>query len=235
MVELLLDRGQVRKDVAVVELEVVQHDRARPVMDELRPLVEEGRVVLVGLDHEELRIGEPRRYREVMRDTAHEEARVQAGLLEDERQHRRGGGLAMRAGNRLHPLAAQHLLGQPLRPGHVRQAAVEDLLHQCVAARHHVADHEYIGLQADLRGLEALDQLDALLRELGAHRRIDIGIAAGHAMAGLAGEDGNPAHESTADPEDMYMHGTRSVDERPENRRLHRRRAIHARTAGAGR
>jgi membrane peptidoglycan carboxypeptidase len=80
VVELLLDRGQVRKDVAVVELEVVQHDRARPVMDELRPLVEEGRVVLVGLDHEELRIGEPRRYREVMRDTAHEEARVQAGL-----------------------------------------------------------------------------------------------------------------------------------------------------------
>ena len=53
MMELRLDRGEVGKDVGVVELEVVEHRGARPVVHELRALVEERRVVLVGLDHEE--------------------------------------------------------------------------------------------------------------------------------------------------------------------------------------
>jgi hypothetical protein len=50
MVELPFDGREVREDVRVVVLEVVQHRRARPVVDELGALVEERRVVLVGLD-----------------------------------------------------------------------------------------------------------------------------------------------------------------------------------------
>ncbi|MBY0439731.1 MAG: IS66 family transposase, partial [Burkholderiales bacterium] len=34
-------------------------------------------------------------------------------------------------------------------------------------------------------------------------------------MAGLAGEDGNPTHESTADAEDVDMHGKASLVEHP--------------------
>ena len=52
MMELRLDRCQIGKDVGVIELEIVEHHRARPVMDELRPLVEERGVVFVGFDHE---------------------------------------------------------------------------------------------------------------------------------------------------------------------------------------
>jgi hypothetical protein len=52
VVELALDRGQVVKDVGVVELQVVQHGGARAVMHELAALVEEGGVVFVGFDHE---------------------------------------------------------------------------------------------------------------------------------------------------------------------------------------
>ena len=51
-VELALDRRHVRIDVGVVVLEVVQDRGARPVVHELGALVEERRVVLVGLDHE---------------------------------------------------------------------------------------------------------------------------------------------------------------------------------------
>src|SRR6185369_543517 len=52
VMELALDRGEVVEDVGVVELEVVEDRGARPVVDELAALVEEGGVVLVGLYHE---------------------------------------------------------------------------------------------------------------------------------------------------------------------------------------
>jgi hypothetical protein len=61
---------------------------------------------------------------------------------------------------------AQHVLGQPLRPGHVGQAAVEDRLHQRIAARHRVADHEQVGLERRAGGVVALDELDALRAQL---------------------------------------------------------------------
>ena len=52
VMELALDRGDVRKDVGVVVLEVVEDRDRRPVVDELAALVEERGVVFVGLDHE---------------------------------------------------------------------------------------------------------------------------------------------------------------------------------------
>ena len=52
-------------DIGVVELDVVDDQRARPVVDELGALVEERRVVLVGLDDEILRAAEPRRDAEI--------------------------------------------------------------------------------------------------------------------------------------------------------------------------
>ena len=64
MMELRLDRREVGEDVGVVELEVVEDRGARPVVDELRALVEERRVVLVGLDDEERAVGEPRGHAE---------------------------------------------------------------------------------------------------------------------------------------------------------------------------
>ena len=46
---------------------------------------------------------------------------------------------------------------------------------------------EHVGVARDaaqLRGVEAFGELDAERRELRAHRRIDVGVAAGDAMAG---------------------------------------------------
>ncbi|MCY1238260.1 hypothetical protein D9M72_509870 [compost metagenome] len=113
----------------------------------------------------------------------------------------------MRAGHRQHPFARQHVLAQPLRARHIRQVAIKDGFHQRIAARNHVADHEQVRLQRQLGGIEAFDQLDALRFQLGAHRRIDIGIAAGDAMAGLLGQHRQAAHEGAADAKDMNMHG----------------------------
>ncbi len=209
MMELGLDRGKIGEDVGVIELQIVQDRGARPVVDELAALVEEGRVVLVGLDHEEVRRRDARGHAEVLRHAADQEAGLVAGVLQDPRQHRGRRGLAMRAGHRQHPLAAQHMFAEPLRAGHIGQVAVQDRFHQRIAARDHVADHEQIRLQRQLGRIEALDQFDPLGLELRAHRRIDIGVAAGDAVTGLLGQHGKAAHEGAADTEDMNMHGDR--------------------------
>ena len=112
----------------------------------------------------------------------------------------------MGARDRQHPVAPQHVFGQPLRPGNIRQPAVQDLFHQRVAARDHVADHEQIGPELHLLRRIAFDQLDALRRELGAHRRIDVGVATGDLVAGLARDRRDAAHERAADAENVDMH-----------------------------
>src|SRR5512136_138899 len=83
VVELRLDRRQVREYVGVVELEVVEHGRARQVVDELRPLVEERGVVLVRFDDEGLAATDLRGAAEVLRNAADEEARIDSRVGKD--------------------------------------------------------------------------------------------------------------------------------------------------------
>ena len=103
----------------------------------------------------------------------------------------------------------QHRFSQPLRTAGVGRACIEDGFHQCIAARHHVADDEDIGLDGHLRRAEAFDQLDAQRLELIAHRRVDVGIAAGDAVAGFTRQRRQSAHESAADAEDVDVHAQR--------------------------
>src|SRR6185437_5374762 len=107
--ELPLDGRHVRVDVGVVILEIVEDQRAWPVVDELRALVEEGRVVFVRLDHEEWRRPEARARPEVRRHAADQEAGLEPRVLEDPGEKRRSGGLAVRAGDGQYPAIAQHL------------------------------------------------------------------------------------------------------------------------------
>ena len=109
----------------------------------------------------------------------------------------------MRTRHAQHPLVPQQRIRQPLRAGSVRQVAVEDFFHQRIAARHHIADDEHIRLECKLLHAEALDEFDALPFELCAHRRIDVRIAAGDAIARLFGDGRDAAHECAADTEDM--------------------------------
>ena len=207
MVELRLDRGQVGKDVGVVELEIVEDRGARTVMHELGALVEERGVVLVGLEDEEGRGGRARRHAEIARNTADQEPGLESGALEDRREHRRSRRLAVRARHREYVLAGEHVLGEPLRSGDQRLPAIEDLFHQRVAARHDVPDDPEVGRERDLLRAEPVDDLDAERGELRAHRRVDPGVAAGDARAGRTGERSEPAHEGAADAENVKVHG----------------------------
>ncbi len=112
----------------------------------------------------------------------------------------------MGACNRQHPLVIENMLADPLRARGVRQTAIKDFFHQGIAARDDVANHEKVGFQIDLLRPKALDQLDALRFELGAHWRINIGIAAGNFVSGLFGQHGEPTHKGAANTQDMNIH-----------------------------
>ncbi len=150
-----------------------------------------------------------RRGPKVQRHAADEKTGIQPSNVENVRQHRGGGGLAVRARDRQCPAALQHMLGQPLRPADVRLPGIEDRLHQGIAARHHIADDPQIGPERKLVGAVALDQFDAQLLQLPAHGRIDLRVAAGHAVPGLLRQRRQAAHEGTANSKNMNMHGGR--------------------------
>lgn len=85
--ELRFDGGEIRKDVPMVELNVIEDEGPWSIMDEFGSLVEECRVIFIGFDDEEGRVAETRGYAEVSRDAANEEPWSRgAGLVEDEGQ-----------------------------------------------------------------------------------------------------------------------------------------------------
>src|SRR3546814_3317938 len=78
MMELPLDGAEIREDIRVIELQIVQDGSTRAVVDEFAALVKEGAVVLVGLHHEERRTAEPCGDAEVLRHATDEESRAHA-------------------------------------------------------------------------------------------------------------------------------------------------------------
>ena len=204
--KLRLDGREISEDVSMVKFKIVQDGRTRTVMNELRPFIAESRVVLVGFDDKEGGIGQPRRNTKPLRHPPDEERGLQSRLLQYPGQYRRGGGLAVGAGNAKNPALAENILGQPLRPRHVGPVSVENFLKQRIAARNGIADDEQIGIQADLIRAVSFGQEDALLFQLGAHRWIDVGIAAGDPMAGGTRQEGDAAHEGAASAKNVNVH-----------------------------
>ncbi len=115
MVKLALDLRQVIEDIRVVEFQIVHHQGARMVVNELAALVEEGGIVFIRFHHEEGHVTEARRLAKIARHAADEEARLQPAMLQYPGQHGRRGGLAVSAGYRQHPASLENVLCQPLR------------------------------------------------------------------------------------------------------------------------
>ena len=206
MVELRLDHPQVVEDVRVIELQVVHDQGTRTVVDELGAFVEEGRVVLIRLHHEEGRFAQAGGLAEILRDTADQKTGLETGILEDPGEHAGGGGLAMGARYGQYPAPLQHMFRQPLGTRGIGQPLIEQVLHRRIAPRHGVAHHHHIRRRLQVLGPIALHQLDAGRCQLGAHGGIDIGVRSADLMAQRPGQQGDTAHERSADTEDMEMH-----------------------------
>ena len=112
----------------------------------------------------------------------------------------------MRPGYGKHVFARQDVLHEPLRSRNIGAALIQNAFDERGSPTHDVPDHPQIRVQGELALLVALGQLDALRRELGTHRRIDVNVASSDSMARGLGDRGNASHESAADAEDMDVH-----------------------------
>ena len=97
-VEGLFDMVQISVDVRMIELHGGHNRALRPVMDELRDLVEVGRVVFVPLDHKGCALAPNTEvFAEVLENAAHKKSGVHPERIETPGQQGAGRGLAMSA------------------------------------------------------------------------------------------------------------------------------------------
>ena len=117
MMKLRLDGGKIAEDIGVIELKVIENRGARPVVDKFAALIEKSRVVLVCFDHKTcVRHTRARRNTEILRNAADQKTRFQSCRIENPRQHRRSGGLSVRARYRQHVAPREQMFAHPLRP-----------------------------------------------------------------------------------------------------------------------
>ncbi len=215
VVKLALDGRQVVKNVGVVELQVVEHGGARPVVDEFAAFVEEGGVVFVRFDDEAFSQAQACGHAEVHRHATDQKTGLQSGRLQNPGEHGGGGGFAVGARHGDDVPALQHVFGQPLRAAGVGVSGVQNGFHQrkfraaigLAGAADHVAHHEHVGGQCQLVGTKALDQFNAEGAQLVAHGWIDAAVAAGNPVTGCARQRCQTAHEGAANTENVNVHG----------------------------
>ena len=100
----------------------------------------------------------------------------------------------MGAGHRNHVATLQDVLGEPLRSAGVRQAGIQNGFHQRefggavahVGTAHDIAHNKHVGLEAELVGAKAFNQLNAQSPQLIAHRWVDTAVAPCDPMPRLA-------------------------------------------------
>ena len=115
--KLCLYSSKIAEDIGMIELKIVEYSGAWPVVDKLAAFVKKSRVVLVGFDHKTCVWRTCAcRNAEILRNAADQKARFQSGRIENPRQHRRGGGLSVRARHRQHVAPREQVFAYPLRP-----------------------------------------------------------------------------------------------------------------------
>ena len=121
----------------------------------------------------------------------------------------------MGAGHGQHMAALQDVFSEPLRAAGVGRTGVQNGLNQrelgrsslCAAAAHGIANHKHIGLERQLVRAIALNQVNSQSAQLVAHGRVNPGVATCHAVARLARQRRQTAHESAANAQNVNMHG----------------------------
>src|SRR5207248_1359340 len=77
----------------------------------------------------------------------------------------------------------------------------------------HVPDDDAIGAPVEVRAAEALEGLDAELRELRRHGRVDVLVGAAHVVPRGLEQPGERSHARPGDADKMYFHlGRHSVE-----------------------
>lgn len=92
-----LDGGEVVKNVGVIELQIIDNDNFRKVMQEFAAFIEKSSVIFVAFENKPRTVGEARAFAKVVGNAADEKAGIQAVMLEDPRQEGSGRRFAVSA------------------------------------------------------------------------------------------------------------------------------------------
>jgi hypothetical protein len=171
------DRVEIRVDVRVIELDVVDHGDVGQVLQKLRGLVEEGAVVLVPLDDEISPLAEPIArplVAEVSDDAADQHARIGPAVRQQPAGQRGRRGLAVRAGNHDRARAPEKVLADGFGQRAVADLPVEHFLELRVASRDGIAHHDEIQLRADVFRPVAGERRNPFSGQKIAHRRVHV-------------------------------------------------------------
>src|SRR6266404_1296109 len=106
MLERSFDGLEVRKDICMIELEVINNRNLGQIMHKLAALIKKGGVVLIPFNDKPFAIGKPRALAQVIGHASDEEARLQTVMFENPGQQRHRRRLAMGAGNHQGAFAA---------------------------------------------------------------------------------------------------------------------------------
>ena len=204
--EAELDLVEILEDVRMVELDVVHHHQFRQVVEELGALVEEGRVVLISLDHEVPRgrgISQAGPLSEIRGEAADQVRGLLPGVLQDPRRHGGRGGLSVGAGDDDVVAAAQEMGAEDFGERGVVELPVQHGLDLGIATRDGVADDDKSLLFRKILGAVSREDLDAALGKEVAHRREGLIIRPRDDPPLLLHSHGDSAHRGPADPEKM--------------------------------
>ena len=201
--EGVLHRFEIGKNVGVVELDTREHDRPGLIVKELRSLVKEGGVILVSLNDEVGPAPQAMTLTKVDHDAADEAARIQPGHGEHPGEKRRGGGLAVGPGHNERLRRVQKEPAQGLGHGTVGEAPVEHGLGFRVVSPDDVSHHHEIGRRFQVVGAIALDEVDVLRGQEGAHGRVDVLVGSSDVVARLLEHGGQRSHARATDAHEV--------------------------------
>ena len=169
------DRLEVRVDVGVVVLDVVDDGDVGQVLQELRGLVEERAVVLVPFDHELAAAADAVAAAEVVGDAADEHARIGAAVRQQPAGQRRRRRLAVRAGDDDRARAPEEVIADRPRAASSSGSCDRALPRaRGCRARSRCRRRRGRDRRVMCSALVALQRRDLLLRQEVAHRRIDV-------------------------------------------------------------
>jgi len=138
---------------------------------------------------------------EIIGDAPDKKARITAGALEDPGDQSRRGGLAVGAGDYYRAVTADAKFAQGVGKRHVGDAAVEDLLDLDIAAGNDIADHNQIRRRIQMSRIKSGKNLNLLLREEIAHRRIDAAVRTADLVPLVFQQRGQGGHGCAANGE----------------------------------
>ena len=105
MVKLALNCRQVIENVGMIELQIINRQGARTIVNKFGPFIKKCSVVLIGLNHKKIRITTARRDTKIRRHSTNEKARRHPCIFQYPGQHATSGGFAMSARHCQHPFA----------------------------------------------------------------------------------------------------------------------------------